>query len=140
MTPPPADDDRSSPELTLRSVTGLSGIEPAAWDAVANPPGSEYDPFISWDFLEALEASGCVGEEAGWLPRHLIVEDASGRLRGALPLYLKTHSMGEYVFDHGWADAYERAGGQYFPKLLTAVPFSPVTGRRILSGCCTLGE
>jgi len=134
VTPPPADDDRSSPELTLRSVTGLSGIEPAAWDAVANPPGAEYDPFISWDFLEALEASGCVGEEAGWLPRHLVVEDASGRLRGALPLYLKTHSMGEYVFDHGWADAYERAGGKYFPKLLTAVPFSPVTGRRILSG------
>lgn len=134
MTPPPADDDRSAPELTLRSVPGLAGVEPAAWDAVANPPGAEYDPFISWDFLEALEASGCVGEEAGWLPRHLIVEDASGQLRGALPLYLKTHSMGEYVFDHGWADAYERAGGQYFPKLLTAVPFSPVTGRRLLSG------
>jgi hypothetical protein len=130
---PPADDDRSPPELTLRAVDGLSGIDRDAWDRIANPPGREYDPFLSWDFLEALEASGCVGEDAGWIPRHLVVEDASGALAGALPLYAKTHSMGEYVFDHGWADAFERAGGQYYPKLLTAVPFSPVTGRRILA-------
>lgn len=133
MPPPPADDGREGPALTLRSVDGLAAIPRAAWDAIANPPDAEYDPFLSWDFLEALEASGCVGEEAGWIPRHLIVEDAGGRLAGALPLYIKTHSMGEYVFDHGWADAFERAGGRYFPKLLTAVPFSPVTGRRILA-------
>lgn len=134
MTPPPADDDRSPPELTLRSIDGLAQIDRAAWDSIANPPDAEFDPFLSWDFLEALEASGCVGEEAGWIPRHLVVEDADGRLMGALPLYAKTHSMGEYVFDHGWADAFERAGGQYYPKLVTAVPFSPVTGRRILAG------
>jgi hypothetical protein len=133
MPPPPADDGREGPALTLRSVDGLAAISRAGWDAVANPPDAEYDPFLSWDFLEALEASGCVGEATGWLPRHLLLEDASGTPAGALPLYIKTHSMGEYVFDHGWADAFERAGGQYFPKFLTAVPFSPVTGRRILA-------
>lgn len=119
--------------LTIKAVPGLSGIDPDAWDALANPPGAEGDPFLSWAFLEALEASGCTGEETGWLPRHLLAEDEDGRLLGAMPLYIKTHSMGEYVFDHAWADAYERAGGRYYPKLLTAIPFTPVTGRRLLS-------
>jgi predicted N-acyltransferase len=132
-----SDDTRteSKPDtrLTLRSISGLHEVRRDAWDAIANPPGLEYDPFLSWDFLEALEASGCVSAETGWQARHFIVEDEAGRLRGALPLYVKTNSQGEYVFDHGWADAYERAGGQYYPKLLTAIPFTPVTGRRILS-------
>ena len=131
--PPAADDGNEPGTLSLRAVEQLSDISRDGWDAVANPPGAACDPFLSWDFLEALEASGCVGEDTGWLPRHLVVEDATAMIRGALPLYIKLHSMGEYVFDHAWADAWERAGGQYFPKLLTAIPFSPVTGRRLLS-------
>lgn len=119
--------------LTLRSVTRLSEIDREVWDALANPPGEEFDPFLSWDFLQALEESGCAIEETGWGPRHLLLEDGDGRVLAALPLYLKGHSQGEYVFDHGWADAFERAGGQYYPKLLTAVPFTPVTGRRLLA-------
>ena len=119
--------------LVLRTIEGLAQIDKAKWDAVANPDGAEYDPFLSWDFLEALEASGSASDQTGWLPRHMLVEDEAGNLLGAAPLYAKGHSQGEYVFDHGWADAYERAGGQYYPKLLTAIPFTPVTGRRILA-------
>ena len=133
MAPPPADDGETAPTLTVQLVDGLTEIAREDWDRLANPPGVEFDPFLSWDFLEALEASGCVGDETGWMPRHLIARDRAGQLVGAVPLYVKSHSMGEYVFDHAWADAYERAGGQYYPKLLTAVPFSPVTGRRILA-------
>ncbi len=130
----PADDDASGgTTLSLRAITGLDGIDRDAWDALANPVGEEYDPFLSWDFLEALEASGCVGEETGWSPRHLLLESEDGRLLGMMPFYIKSHSMGEYVFDQGWADAYERAGGHYYPKFLTAVPFTPVTGRRVLA-------
>lgn len=120
-------------ELTLKAVSGLAGIDREAWNAIANPPGAERDPFLGWEFLEALESSGCVSEETGWLPRHVLAQDDEGRLHGAMPLYAKTHSMGEYVFDHAWADAYERAGGRYYPKLLTAIPFTPVTGRRLLA-------
>ncbi|WP_300528581.1 GNAT family N-acetyltransferase [Maricaulis sp.] len=123
----------SDPALTLRSISALDEVNRSAWDAIANPPGVEFDPFLSWDFLQALEESGCVSDETGWSPRHLVVEDEAGALRGALPLYVKSHSQGEYVFDHGWADALERAGGQYYPKLLSAVPFTPVTGRRVLA-------
>lgn len=119
--------------LTLKTVPGLAGVDREAWNALASPPGVERDPFLSWEFLEALEASGCVGGDTGWMPRHILAEDDAGQLLGALPLYAKTHSMGEYVFDHGWAEAYERAGGRYYPKLLSAVPFTPVTGRRLLS-------
>ncbi len=131
---PPAQDSRrrNMTELRIRMITRLSEVEPAAWDACANPPGEAYDPFLSWNFLDALETSGCAVEETGWGPRHLIAEDETG-VRGVLPLYLKGHSYGEYVFDHGWANAYERAGGRYFPKLLSAIPFTPVTGRRALS-------
>jgi predicted N-acyltransferase len=119
--------------LILRSITRLSEIAAVDWDAVANPPGAEYDPFLSWNFLQALEESGCAVEETGWGPRHLLLEDSGGKLQGALPLYIKGHSQGEYVFDHAWADALQRAGGQYYPKLLTAIPFTPVTGRRVLA-------
>lgn len=112
----------------VRIVDGLAGIPAAEWDACA---GSE-NPFVSYAFLEALEASGSATAETGWLPRHLVLEDETGRLLGAVPQYLKSHSYGEYVFDHGWAAAYERAGGRYYPKLLAAVPFTPVTGPRLL--------
>jgi predicted N-acyltransferase len=114
--------------LTVRVVERLADIDAAAWDACA---GDE-NPFLSHAFLEALEASGSATAKTGWLPQHLVLEDGAGRLLGAVPLYLKSHSYGEYVFDHGWASAYERAGGDYYPKLLSAVPFTPVTGRRLL--------
>lgn len=107
----------------------IAEIGRAAWDALAAPSG---DPFVSFDFLEACEASGCAQPGHGWAARHLTLE-TDGAVVGAMPLYLKGHSQGEYVFDHGWADAFERAGGQYYPKLLGAVPFTPVTGPRLLA-------
>lgn len=119
--------------LTVRSHGALNDIPRDQWDQLANPQGAEFDPFLSWDFLQALEESGSATPDTGWYPRHLTLEDAAGALVGALPLYLKAHSQGEYVFDHAWADAWERAGGQYYPKMLSAVPFTPVTGRRILA-------
>ena len=120
-------------ELNLRIAHGLADIDRAAWDAVANPLEHAYDPFASWDFLDALERSGSVSQETGWAPHHLLAEDADGRLVGAMAVYLKGHSYGEYVFDHAWASAFEQAGGQYYPKLLTAAPFTPATGRRIFA-------
>src|SRR3954452_13480920 len=91
-----------------------------------------YNPFISHDFLSSLEQSGSVRSRTGWGPMHLLAEEAQGTLLGAVPCYAKTHSQGEYVFDHGWADAYERAGGNYYPKLQVCVPFTPASGRRLL--------
>src|SRR6266851_5723886 len=107
--------------------------EPHPTQAESNSPEWEYNPFISHDFLHALEASGSAAAKTGWQPQHLVAETADGRLLGALPCYLKSHSRGEYVFDHGWADAYERAGGSYYPKLQVSVPFTPATGRRLLA-------
>lgn len=118
--------------LRIKIAQSLSEVDRAGWDAVANPAGEPYDPFLSWDFLEALERSGAACPATGWSPCHLIVEGPGGTIRAAMPLYAKTNSQGEFVFDHSWADAYERAGGNYFPKLLSAVPFTPVTGRRRL--------
>jgi predicted N-acyltransferase len=126
--------------FTARVVTSIAAIDAATWDACANPPGrtfedaegERFNPFITHAFLYALEASGSVGGRTGWAPAHLTVEDAGGRMVAAAPCYLKSHSQGEYVFDHAWADAYERAGGDYYPKLQVAVPFTPVTGRRLL--------
>ncbi|MCW5732471.1 MAG: N-acetyltransferase [Alphaproteobacteria bacterium] len=92
-----------------------------------------YNPFISYEFLNALEVSGSTTARTGWQPQHLILEDETGRALGAAPCYLKSHSRGEYVFDRGWAEAYERAGGQYYPKLQVSVPFTPVTGPRLLA-------
>lgn len=114
-------------------ATRLSEVDPGEWNAIANPPGIRRDPFLSWEFLEALENSGAATPDTGWIPRHILVRDANDVLRGAMPLYGKTHSRGEFVFDHSWADAFERAGGSYYPKLLSAVPFTPVTGRRRLT-------
>ena len=116
----------------IRVISALSEIDQNQWDSVANPSGERYDPFLSWDFLEALEASGAVAPETGWTPCHLVLEGSDQRLKAAMPLYAKTNSQGEFVFDHSWADAYERAGGSYFPKLLGAVPFTPVSGKRLL--------
>jgi predicted N-acyltransferase len=106
----------------------LADIGAAAWDACAGPD----NPFVSYAFLSALEDSGSATAREGWQPQHLMLEDAAGRLIACAPIYLKSHSYGEYVFDHGWADAYERAGGRYYPKLQCAVPFSPVPGPRLL--------
>ncbi|GJD94340.1 GNAT family N-acetyltransferase [Methylobacterium iners] len=134
-TPAPAASAAS--ELQVRAVAGLGGIAAADWDACATSPetlaaGDEtYNPFVSHAFLSALEESGCVSRRTGWLPLHVAVE-TGGRLVGVAPCYLKSHSQGEYVFDHGWADAYERAGGSYYPKLQVSVPFTPVTGPRFL--------
>ncbi|WP_363350091.1 GNAT family N-acetyltransferase [Methylocystis echinoides] len=119
-------------ELSARIVQSLESVGAAAWDACANPRGAPHNPFVSYAFLQALERSGSVGRKTGWAPVHVLVEDATGRLVACAPTYLKSHSLGEYVFDQGWAQAYERAGGRYYPKLQVASPFTPVTGRRLL--------
>ena len=118
--------------IRLSVAHSLADIDPVQWNAVANPPGERYDPFLRWDFLETLESTGAATPQTGWSPHHLLIEGEGGKLRAAMPLYVKTHSRGEFVFDYSWADAFERAGGSYYPKLLSAVPFTPVTGRRRL--------
>ena len=128
-----ADDSAERVELSLSIAESMSAVDRAGWNALANPPGERYDPFLDWDCLEAAESSGCAQPDTGWTPRHMLAHDATGKLVGAAPLYLKTHSRGEFVFDHSWADALHRAGGRYYPKLLCAVPFTPVTGRRLLA-------
>jgi predicted N-acyltransferase len=122
-----------APSATFRVVTSLAEIAREDWDAVANPPGIAANPFLSHDFLWSLEESGCATRKTGWQGQHLVLDD-DGKPAAILPCYLKPHSMGEYVFDHGWAEAYERAGGRYYPKLQASVPFAPVTGRRLLVG------
>ena len=116
----------------VRLSRRISEIGQARWDACAKNPDYCNNPFISFAFLECLEQSGCVSNATGWGPCHLSVEDEAGEIVGVMPLYLKSHSQGEYIFDHAWADAYERAGGQYYPKLLCAAPFTPATGPRLL--------
>jgi predicted N-acyltransferase len=123
--------------IAVRSAVRVHGrirdIGREAWDACASAPDYQANPFISYDFLDALEDSRCAVERTGWGPRHISVEDEAGEIAAVMPLYLKSHSQGEYIFDHAWADAYERAGGAYYPKLLSASPFSPVTGPRLLA-------
>lgn len=114
-------------DLRLRVVDSLAGVDAAAWDALAGD-----DPFLRHGFLHGLEASDCLAPQ-GWYPQHVLAYDGE-RLAGALPLYLRDNSYGEFVFDWSWAEAYERAGGRYYPKLVSAVPFSPVSGRRLLVG------
>ncbi|QBX38062.1 N-acetyltransferase [Brevundimonas sp. S30B] len=116
--------------LRVRVHDSIAGVGREAWDACAAATG---DPFLSYDFLHACEASGSAVPSQGWGPRHLALEGDDGAVIGVMPLYLKGHSQGEYVFDHAWADAYERAGGRYYPKLLSAVPFTPATGPRLLA-------
>ena len=114
-------------ELIARLAPGVAAIDADRWDALAGG-----DPFLSHAFLSALEESSSVGPETGWSPAPILIEDQTGALAAAAPAYLKSHSQGEYVFDHGWADAFERAGGRYYPKLQVAVPFTPVPGPRLL--------
>jgi len=121
-----------SSALNLRVVASLSAIKSADWDRCANPPELAYNPFVKHDFLLAMETSGSATAETGWMGQHLALEDGSGHVLGVMPLYLKDHSQGEYIFDYGWADAFYRAGGEYYPKLLSAVPFTPAGGRRLL--------
>ncbi|UFN51172.1 GNAT family N-acetyltransferase [Roseomonas sp. OT10] len=118
-----------TPELTLSLHPKIAAIPPADWDACAGPD----NPFVSHAFLLALEESGSVGGRSGWLPQHAALRGPDGRLLAVAPAYAKAHSYGEYVFDHAWAHAFEQAGGRYYPKLLVAVPFSPVPGPRLLT-------
>ncbi len=131
-----------SNDVTIRVVSSMDDIPLADWDQLANPssdPTDEYDynPFNSHAFFDALEKSNSASRSSGWLGQHLVMEhkDAdTSKITGILPCYLKNHSQGEYVFDHGWADAFERAGGNYYPKLQATTPFTPATGRRLLVG------
>lgn len=118
---------------SARLLDGMNAVAPDVWDTLANPPGASVNPFISHAFLTALEESGSATAETGWQPVHILVEQA-GQTIAAAPMYLKTHSYGEYVFDQAWAQAFERAGGEYYPKLQITVPFTPATGPRLLTG------
>lgn len=123
--------------VAIRVVTSIGDIAEEDWDACAGGEDHEDDapppnPFVSHAFLHALETSGSAAPETGWHPHHLVVEDDDGRPSACMAAYLKTHSQGEFVFDHGWADAFERAGGRYYPKLQASVPFTPATGPRLL--------
>jgi predicted N-acyltransferase len=149
--------------IRIRIAQSLAEVPRAAWDACAagstdsggpevkltsednfsaelSTRGQVDNPFVSHDFLSSLEASISVGGRSGWQPRHLLAETADGSLLGVAPCYLKSHSRGEYVFDHGWAEAFERAGGDYYPKLQVAVPVTPVTGPRLLARPGPLAE
>lgn len=115
----------------MRLVPGLSQVDPQAWNRLVDAePGSV---FVCYEWLRALEDSECVGEKTGWQPLHLLLEDEQSVLVGAIPLYAKYHSYGEYVFDWAWADAFQRNGREYYPKLLSAVPFTPIAGARLLT-------
>lgn len=117
-----------SDTTTVRVIRKIAEVPRERWDNLAGGA----TPFLKWDWLDSLEQSGCVNEQSGWLPHHVIVERAS-QLVGACPMYLKLHSMGEFVFDYEWAEAAHRAGIQYYPKMLVGVPFTPVSGRRFLT-------
>ncbi len=132
-----------SSHYKIRIAPSLREIDAAQWDRCANPEAyaapdvcalqrERFNPFVTHAFLNALETSHCVGARTGWTPSHVLVEDADGTLVAAAPTYIKAHSMGEYVFDYGWAEAYQRNGLAYYPKLQVAVPFTPATGRRLL--------
>lgn len=126
--------------FNVRFARSLDVVDAEAWDACANPGRlgdlenveERYNPFVSHAFLRALEVSRSVGGETGWTPAHVLVEGGGGRLVGATPSYVKSHSLGEYVFDQGWARAYSQAGGRYYPKIQVAAPFTPAPGRRLL--------
>ncbi len=122
----------TNPSLRARIAGSAAQIGAEAWNACANPTGAaDCHPFTRHEFFLALEESGSASPETGWQHCHMVLESAEN-IRGLLPLYLKNHSLGEYVFDHGWADAFERAGGRYYPKLQASVPFTPATGPRLL--------
>jgi predicted N-acyltransferase len=124
-------------DVKIRVETSFQDISKECWDGLSGTtkgqPGGLYNPFISHAYLSSLEESGSATADTGWLGQHLLMEDGKGVFAGGLICYLKNHSQGEYVFDHGWADALERAGGRYYPKLQCSVPFTPATGPRLLS-------
>lgn len=123
------------PQRAARVLHDIGAIDGAAWNRCANPEGEAYNPFLDHRFLAALEESGSVAAKTGWQPFHVALSPADGGVNdavGVMPLYLKSHSRGEYVFDGGWAEAFYRAGGRYYPKLQAGVPFTPATGRRLL--------
>lgn len=129
------DGEMTATEVEITTIPSLSMIDAAEWDACACPEaadGRARDPFTTHRFLSALERSGSVGAGTGWEPQYLLARQ-DGQLIGAAPLYAKGHSQGEYIFDHNWAHAFERAGGRYYPKLQLAVPHTPATGRRLLA-------
>jgi predicted N-acyltransferase len=153
--PPSVPPPEIAAQIQLQAISDIASVAPADWDLCAEgtlpacvhpaSQGAEVssqeasdaatlpgNPFVSHAFLSALEDSGCVGGRSGWLPQHLVMQGAGDQILGIVPCYLKTHSQGEYVFDHAWADAYERAGGDYYPKLQVSVPFTPATGPRLL--------
>ena len=119
-------------QVSVEVIASIDDVAGDAWDSCANPDARSYNPFVSHAFLKALEDSVSVGEAAGWIAQHLILHDANGKVAACMPLYVKTHSRGEFVFDHAFADAFMRAGGRYYPKLQCAVPFTPVPGPRLL--------
>jgi len=125
-------------DLLIKIAGGMAPVDAAAWDACALGPQAAAlgvdpgCPFVSHAFLSALEEAGCVSAETGWAPAHVLIEDGAGTLLAAAPAYLKSHSQGEYVFDHSWAEAYMRAGGRYYPKVQVSIPFTPATGPRLL--------
>ncbi|WP_417412911.1 GNAT family N-acetyltransferase [Hoeflea sp.] len=135
-----------TPDHTLSTVEGMTAVTADEWSklggasrrsqsdssASQSESGTVYNPFVSHAFLSSLEESGSVSAQTGWLPRHIVLRAPDGSLEGAMPAYIKSHSMGEYVFDHAWADAFERAGGRYYPKLQCSAPFTPATGPRLM--------
>src|SRR4051794_1127512 len=122
--------------VTIRVHAAIAEIPAAAWDTCAG----DVNPTVSHTFLNAMEESGSTTTRTGWTPQHLSLAGPDGQITGVVPLYAKTHSYGEYIFDYGWADAFERAGGRYYPKLLSAVPFTPVPGPRLLLHPCAPAE
>ncbi|HEY8195116.1 MAG TPA: GNAT family N-acetyltransferase [Hyphomicrobium sp.] len=122
----------TSSDAVVKLLPSLAAVDAAQWDLCANPDPATFNPFVSHAFLKALEDSRAVGRQTGWLPRHLVLEDEAGNVAAAAPAYVKSHSQGEYVFDHGWAEAYTEAGGRYYPKLQISIPFTPVPGPRLL--------
>ncbi|WP_306025557.1 GNAT family N-acetyltransferase [Oceaniradius stylonematis] len=125
------------PAHVVRVHERIADVPRAVWDRFAGTSrasGAAYNPFMRHDFLSALEEAGCAIADTGWHGQHLVLEDGGGNALAAAPAYLKAHSQGEYVFDHAWADAWERAGGRYYPKLQLSVPFTPATGPRLLIG------
>jgi uncharacterized protein len=125
--------------VKTRIITSLEEVSAQDWDGVANPDHAKFNPFISYAFLSALEKSGSATCETGWGAKHVLIED-SGKIVAAAPCYLKSHSQGEYVFDHDWADAFARAGGRYYPKLQVCVPFSPVVAPKLLGNASMLPQ
>ena len=118
-------------QRTATAINSINDIDSSDWNQCANPEQMEYNPFLDHRFIKALEDSGSANSNTGWQPFHTIMRD-KGRVVGVVPAYLKSHSQGEYVFDGAWADAWYRAGGEYYPKLQISVPFTPATGRRLL--------